>query len=103
MPIYNKLVRDNIPEIIEASGKSCTTRTLSQNELLEALKKKLNEECQEFDECENLEELADICEVLMALVAAVGSDKAKLESVMAAKRLKNGGFEKGIYLVEVNP
>ena len=77
MPIYNKLVRDNIPAIIKASGKSCTTRTLSQNELLKALKEKLNEECQEFDECENLEELADICEVLMALTQAILLLKSK--------------------------
>ena len=26
---YNKLVRDRIPEIIEASGKSCVTEILS--------------------------------------------------------------------------
>ena len=29
---YNKLVRDKIPEIIEASGKICKTEILSDNE-----------------------------------------------------------------------
>ena len=35
---YNKLVRDRIPEIIEASGKSCKTEILSNEEYLEMLK-----------------------------------------------------------------
>ena len=29
---YNKLVRDRIPEIIEASGKRCVCATLSDEE-----------------------------------------------------------------------
>ena len=31
---YNKLVRDRIPEIIESSGKSCTTEILSAEDYL---------------------------------------------------------------------
>ncbi len=43
--IYNKLVRDKIPEIIKASGKDCTTEILSDDNYLEMLDKKLLEEC----------------------------------------------------------
>ena len=32
--IYNKLVRDKIPEIIEADGKTCTTKILSDEHLI---------------------------------------------------------------------
>ena len=42
--IYNKLVRDNIPEIIEASGKTCEMEILSDEEYLQMLDKKLDEE-----------------------------------------------------------
>ena len=42
--IYNKLVREKIPEIIEASGKTCETEILSDEEYLQMLDKKLDEE-----------------------------------------------------------
>ena len=45
--IYNKLVRDKIPEIIEASGKTCETEILSDKEYLQMLDKKLDEELAE--------------------------------------------------------
>ena len=32
---YNKLVRDRIPEIITAAGKSCTTEILSEQDYLQ--------------------------------------------------------------------
>lgn len=40
MPVYNKLVRDKIPQIIEAAGKTFTTRTLSDEEYRHELRKK---------------------------------------------------------------
>ena len=39
--VYKKLVRDKIPEIIEAEGKVATTKILSKTEYLEALIEKL--------------------------------------------------------------
>ena len=56
--VYNKLVRDRIPEIIEASGKSCKTAILSNEEYLEMLDAKLDEELAEYHKDQNLEELA---------------------------------------------
>ena len=38
--IYNKLVRDKIPEIIEASGKTCETGILSDEEYLQILNRR---------------------------------------------------------------
>ena len=45
---YHKLVRDRIPEIIEASGKTCTWETLSDEAYLQLLDEKLNEELAEY-------------------------------------------------------
>ena len=41
---YNKLVRDRIPEIIEASGKTCVTEILSEETYLRMVDAKLDEE-----------------------------------------------------------
>ena len=42
--LYNKLVRDKIPQIIEEAGKQYETKILSDTEYLEMLDKKLDEE-----------------------------------------------------------
>ena len=63
MNIYNKLVRDRIPEIIEESGKKCSMRILNEDEYLTALEQKLNEEVAEYQTDKNIEEMADILEV----------------------------------------
>lgn len=41
MPIYNKFVRDRIPEIIQQSRKKFTTKVLTDEEYLQELKKKV--------------------------------------------------------------
>ena len=46
--IYNKLVRDLIPDIIEESGNECRTRILSEEEYLKMLDAKLDEELAEY-------------------------------------------------------
>lgn len=95
--IHNKLVRDRIPEIIEASGKRCEWEVLSDEEYLARLDEKLQEELAEYQEAKSLEELADLLEVLMAVAEARGS-MAEVEAIRVAKKAKRGGFEKRILL-----
>ena len=66
--VYNKLVRDRIPEIVEADGNTCTAETLSDRQYMEMLDAKLNEELAEYQESKSLEELADLLEVMRAVV-----------------------------------
>ncbi len=56
--IYDKLVRDRIPEIIESDGKVCATEILSDDRYLQTLDAKLDEELAEYQESKSLEELA---------------------------------------------
>ena len=99
--IYNKLVRDRIPEIIEASGKSCATEILSDEDYLKMLDAKLDEELAEYHKDKNIEELADLLEVIRACAVARGSSVEELERVRKEKAAKRGGFEKKILLKEV--
>ena len=100
MKIYNKLVRDRIPEIIEASGKNCVVETLSEERYLEMLDAKLDEELAEYHKDQNIEELADLLEVIRTATIARGYTLEELEVVRAKKAEKRGGFEKKILLIE---
>lgn len=99
--VYNKLVRDRIPEIIEASGKHCKTAILSEEEYLKMLDEKLDEELAEYHKDQNIEELADLLEVIYAATKARGYTLAELESVRAEKATKRGSFDDKILLKEV--
>lgn len=99
--VYNKLVRDRIPEIIAAAGKSCTTEILSEQDYLQMLDAKLDEELAEYHKDQNIEELADLLEVIRAVAVAREYTLEELERVRAEKAAKRGGFEKRILLKEV--
>ena len=98
---YNKLVRDRIPEIIEASGKSCVTEILSDEAYLRMVDAKLDEELAEYHSDPNVEEQADLHEVIYAAAMARGYTLEQLESVRAAKAEKRGAFANKILLKEV--
>lgn len=98
--IYNKLVRDRIPEIIMQKGGSCTTRVLSDAEYADALDRKLGEELAEYLDLHNPEELADLLEVIYACGANLGYSPADLERIRAEKADARGGFAKKILLIE---
>lgn len=99
--LYHKLVRDAIPDIIRASGKSCVTKILSDSDYLTMLDAKLTEELHEYQESKSLEELADLLEVLQTVVKARGYTLEELEGVRAAKAAQRGGFAGKILLEEV--
>ena len=98
---YNKLVRDKIPEIIEKSGKSCEIEFLSDEEYLEMLDKKLDEELAEYHQEQNIEEVADLLEVLYATAKARGYSIEELEQVRVEKQKARGGFDKKVLLNSV--
>ena len=98
MPSYQKLVRDKIPEIIEAAGKKPVTHSLDEASFLSELDRKLNEECAEYQESRSMEELADMLEVMYAIAEARGSSAAELESIRQKKAAERGAFSKRIFL-----
>lgn len=99
---FNKLVRDNIPEIIIKNNEIPVTRILNDEEYRKELYKKLKEECNEVIESketlETLEELADVLEVLKSIAELENKTIDDIVMIANQKRLKRGGFEKRIYL-----
>lgn len=96
----NKLVRDLIPQIIEAEGRKPLVKILVGKNLQAALFDKLVEEHAEFiaakDSKSKLEELADMAEVIFSLAAQFGDEQDEFLSRVHAKRLKRGGFSQGL-------
>ena len=84
--LYNKLVRDKIPEIIAQQGESANIRVLSDKEYTAALEQKLDEETAEFHKEKNLEELADILEVVSRKASAMLGRPVRAFSVDMTKK-----------------
>lgn len=94
LTIYNKLVRDLIPEIIRQNGQECIVRTLDEVEYEHYLDLKLQEELDEYLASGEMAELADLLEVIYAILAIKDVGPEALERIRLEKRAKRGGFEK---------
>lgn len=92
-----KLVRDKIPEIIKADGKTPITRILEQDEYLSELDRKINEEVAEYQSDKSLEEMADVLEVLFAICEGRGYSIEELMATKQKKQEERGGFQKRIF------
>lgn len=102
-----KLVRDKIPDIIRASGRTPRVMTLRADTYQTALHDKLREEADELIAAHTtgavIDEAADIVEVLIAIAAERG---ASLDSILDAahrKRAQKGGFGMRLWLDGVDP
>lgn len=100
--VYNKLVRDNIPQLIRDSGRKCTSRILDDNEYLDALLDKVIEEIEEYRVSGNEEELADVYEVLDCLVALREYEPMHIDYLKLIRREARGSFKEKVLLVDVD-
>lgn len=100
--VFQKLVRDKIPEIIQKNGEVAYTRILEEEEYRSCLFQKLQEESSEVihaeDASERLEELADVLEVLTSIAELEGGSIEQVQEIAKTKRLKRGGFQKRVFL-----
>ncbi|MHA1749290.1 MAG: phosphoribosyl-ATP pyrophosphohydrolase [Promethearchaeota archaeon] len=102
MPVYNKAVRDKIPEIITKSGSKPQYRILDNEKFLPYLEKKLHEELEEYDASKSIIELADLIEVIYRIAELRNVTVEELELIRNEKRIEKGGFDKNIYLLDTN-
>ena len=102
--VYNKLVRDRIPEIIIANDETPVTRILDDADYKKSLEEKLYEEYEEVlsaEGSERCEELADMIEVIRALAKLENKSLEEIVEIADEKREKRGGFEEKIFLEKV--
>lgn len=98
---YDKLVRDDIPDIIEDNDEVPTVRTVEGDAYEQYLLDKLREEVDEYVEDGAVEELADILEVIHAIREYEGVSEADLDAIRERKAEKRGRFADGIVLERV--
>jgi superfamily II DNA or RNA helicase/predicted house-cleaning noncanonical NTP pyrophosphatase (MazG superfamily)/HKD family nuclease len=106
--IYQKLVRDRIPEIISSHGKTPQTRILEQSEFKDAVGAKLLEETYELysewkkgDSGAILKESADVLEILLTALREHGLTLDDLMAMRHKRALERGDFSEKIFLEHV--
>ncbi|QUH26036.1 nucleoside triphosphate pyrophosphohydrolase [Serpentinicella alkaliphila] len=102
MKVYNKLVRDKIPDIIKESGKHFNISILNDDDYIKSINLKLQEELDEYYNSDSVEELADLVEVVYAILEHKGISIEEFEKIRNGKKHERGGFSKKILLINVD-
>jgi len=100
--VYNKAIRDRIPDIIESSGASYIVDVLNDEKFIDKLVLKLDEEIKEFKESKSVEELCDLIEIAYRIAELNGVSNEELEEMINKKNIERGKFEKNLFLIQVN-
>ncbi len=98
MKVYNKLIRDKIPEIIESTGKKYKIEVLDDLQYKHALDEKLKEELDEYLTDDTVNELADLVEVIYAVLDYKGVTLEAFENIRLDKHKSRGAFTKRLFL-----
>ena len=99
--MYNKVVRDNIPDIIKKNGATPIVRILDDEEYFKELNRKLKEELNEYLDGNDIEELADLYEVMLAILDYKKMSLMEFDIIRKMKVEKRGAFKNKIYLESV--
>lgn len=98
---FDKLVRDNIPDIIEEDGDEPIIYTADNDEYDRRLTEKLVEEAEEYRESREVEELADVLEVIHAIRKRRGVTAEQLQEIREQKAKQRGRFDDGVVLERI--
>lgn len=101
--LYNKLVRDKVPEIMRAGGEEPKTRVLDETEYKKQIRLKLLADAGEVRVAASrddlVKELADVLEIVESIAAVEGIPLEDVRSTQTARRAERGGFGGRTYLV----
>ncbi|HLC38557.1 MAG TPA: nucleoside triphosphate pyrophosphohydrolase [Patescibacteria group bacterium] len=100
--VYNKLIRDKIPEIIVAAGEDPKIKKLNKKEFNIELSKKVLEEAKELTIAKTkkdiLSEVVDIQELLDWIIKEQKLNRSKIKKFQKEKNIKRGSFKKQLFL-----
>ena len=100
---HRKLIRDKIPQIIEANNGKYEIRIIKEDEFKKTLREKLVEEAKEVKEVKKksdlLKELADVLEVIKSIAEDENINFELVETKQKERRNERGGFEKKLFLI----
>jgi len=96
--VYDKLVRDRIPEIIDRDGKVACVTQVDSKTLRRYAFKKLREEIDEFLENPCAEEAADVLEIFDIICERERIGTASIHAERLSKRVLRGSFNMGYVL-----
>ena len=101
--IYNKLVRDKVPEKLVASGQRPILTLVLGQEKLDAMCRKIVEEANELSSAETREavtdKLADLLEIIAAYRNELGINALDVSAAMQRRMRTDGGFQRGKFLL----
>jgi len=105
--IFNKLVRDKIPEIIRKDNSLPVIHILEENGFKKELAYKLLEESIEavkarHDKAELVKEIGDVYEVIDAIIEAYGLSRSEIIELKNLRKENRGGFKDRIFLEYVD-
>ncbi|MDD3302642.1 MAG: nucleoside triphosphate pyrophosphohydrolase [Candidatus Gracilibacteria bacterium] len=105
MKEIDKLIRDNMPEILDKKGIPYKTEVSSGYKLREYIIKKIIEEVQELIDADKLGdkdkiigEIVDVTDIIKKYCKEMGINEEEIEKVRTQKNKERGGFDKGIIL-----
>ena len=99
---YNKLVRDRIPDILNAQQVTFGVEEMTRADYCQALRQKLIEEAQEAAEAGEdtlVTELADLWEVIDATMMAYGIQRNQVLACQMHRRIERGAFSRKLRLL----
>ncbi len=99
---YNKLCRDNVPDIIAAKGFECEVRALDHDEYRREIIRKVLEEATGVSNNKGrdslIKELADLVITLDAVSKEFGITDEELDTAVEKNLEEKGGYEEMLYL-----
>ena len=106
----SKLVRNKIPDIIKAAGKTPRTTQIAVGARLPLLGEKAVEESSELLEAirgfksgeKIIDEMADLLEILYQIAEEMSISFSKVQSARHTKQIQRGSFSAGILLLGVD-
>jgi predicted house-cleaning noncanonical NTP pyrophosphatase (MazG superfamily) len=101
---YNKLIRDNVPDMIRAKREDCEVRQITDvQEFQQELFKKIKEEAASLSMARTKEEFlgeyADLMMVLETIIHQLEIKPEELKAVREENKLKKGGYKHQYFLI----